>query len=277
MSDEQGLITVDRDSIIAKLVLKGDVSGLRPREKVAYYMDFCKAIGLNPVTRPFEYIVMKGKEVLYATKSATDQLRKRDGISITDSTTNQVGDIYMVTVKASNAQGRTDVSTGALNVKDLFGDDLANALMKCETKAKRRVTLSICGLGMMDETEIETTDAALFATDDELKDGRAKIYQLFEDGPNMSTEFRMAQIDDADLAVTNRDITALELIYTETKHEMSKDAKRETKAREPESILEATGMIKASKLVDTPVDVALEDDDEVPTAENMYATEGDLF
>ena len=28
--------------------------------------------------------------------------------------------------------------------------------MKCETKAKRRVTLSICGLGMLNETEVET-------------------------------------------------------------------------------------------------------------------------
>jgi hypothetical protein len=28
--------------------------------------------------------------------------------------------------------------------------------MKAETKAKRRVTLSICGLGLLDETEVET-------------------------------------------------------------------------------------------------------------------------
>src|SRR5690606_24912460 len=33
---------------------------------------------------------------------------------------------------------------------------LANAYMKAETKAKRRVTLSICGLGWLDETETET-------------------------------------------------------------------------------------------------------------------------
>src|SRR6202020_1247291 len=30
------------------------------------------------------------------------------------------------------------------------------AVMKAETKSKRRVTLSICGLGILDETEIET-------------------------------------------------------------------------------------------------------------------------
>jgi hypothetical protein len=31
--------------------------------------------------------------------------------------------------------------------------------MKCETKAKRRVTLSICGLGMLDEAELDTVNA----------------------------------------------------------------------------------------------------------------------
>ncbi|PHD95409.1 hypothetical protein COF55_00210 [Bacillus toyonensis] len=33
---------------------------------------------------------------------------------------------------------------------------LAHALMTCETKAKRRATLSLCGLAMMDETEVDT-------------------------------------------------------------------------------------------------------------------------
>jgi hypothetical protein len=37
---------------------------------------------------------------------------------------------------------------------------LANALMKAETKAKRRATLSICGLGMLDETEVEDIQGA---------------------------------------------------------------------------------------------------------------------
>ena len=48
-----------------------------------------------------------------------------------------------------------DESTGAVTVGDLKGDALANALMKAETKAKRRVTLSIAGLGWLDETELD--------------------------------------------------------------------------------------------------------------------------
>ena len=44
-------------------------------------------------------------------------------------------------------------SIGAVSIKGLQGENLANALMKAETKAKRRVTLSLAGLGWLDETE----------------------------------------------------------------------------------------------------------------------------
>ena len=38
----------------------------------------------------------------------------------------------------------------------LKGEAHANAVLKAVTKAKRRVTLSICGLGWLDETEVES-------------------------------------------------------------------------------------------------------------------------
>ena len=64
--------------------------------------------------------------------------------------------VFIVTVKARNGKGRTDMAKGAVTITNLKGDALANAMMKAETKAKRRVTLSLCGLGLLDETEIET-------------------------------------------------------------------------------------------------------------------------
>jgi hypothetical protein len=45
-------------------------------------------------------------------------------------------------------------------VGGLKGEALANAEMKAVTKAKRRLTLSICGLGWLDETEISTVPDA---------------------------------------------------------------------------------------------------------------------
>ena len=45
-------------------------------------------------------------------------------------------------------------------MKNLTGVDLANAIMKTETKAKRRATLSICGMGLLDELEVEDTPSS---------------------------------------------------------------------------------------------------------------------
>jgi hypothetical protein len=51
------------------------------------------------------------------------------------------------------------MAKGAVNINGLRGEALANALMKAETKAKRRATLSLCGLGMLDETEVSDIPA----------------------------------------------------------------------------------------------------------------------
>lgn len=142
--------------IMERVLLVGDLSKLTPDERVQYYARTCESLGLNPLTKPFDYLSLSGKLVLYATRTATDQLRERRGISLTIVGREQTDEIYVVTARATTPDGRTDESTGVVSLGRLNGDALANALMKCETKAKRRVTLSICGLGWMDESETET-------------------------------------------------------------------------------------------------------------------------
>jgi len=142
--------------VIQQVLLSGDLSKLTADQRIGYYNRVCESIGLNPLTQPFAYLKLSGKEVLYAKKDATEQLRMIHGVSITEVTSQRIEDVFVVTAKAQNAEGRTDASTGAVPVGNLKGEALANALMKAETKAKRRVTLSICGLGMLDETEVET-------------------------------------------------------------------------------------------------------------------------
>jgi len=141
--------------MLETVLVDGDLSGLAPEQRVSYYQAVCESLGLNPLTKPFDYLKLNGRLVLYARKDATDQLRNLNGVSITKLERETIGDIMTVTAYAAMA-GRTDASTGAVSVKNLQGDALANAIMKAETKAKRRVTLSICGLGALDETEIET-------------------------------------------------------------------------------------------------------------------------
>lgn len=142
--------------IVERVVVQGDLSRLEPLERVAYYRSVCESLGLNPLTKPFEYITLNGKLTLYARRDATDQLRQLHGISVEIVGRDFLQDagLYVVTARAVTKDGRTDESIGAVNVKGLAGENMANALMKAETKAKRRVTLSVAGLGWMDESEV---------------------------------------------------------------------------------------------------------------------------
>jgi len=142
-------------SIIEQVMIKGDLSVLDPGQRVQYYNAVCDSVGLNPLTKPFDYIVLGGKLVLYANKGAGEQLRQRHGISLKITDKQKIDDVYVVTAEAVGKDGRVDSATGAVSVAGLKGEQLANAFMKTETKAKRRVTLSICGLNMLDETEVE--------------------------------------------------------------------------------------------------------------------------
>jgi hypothetical protein len=142
--------------IMEAVLIRGDLANLDPRERAKYYVRVCESIGLNPMTKPFEYIILNGKLTLYARKDCTDQLRSIHKISVTDIAESERDEVFIVTAKVANAEGRTDAAKGAVNIANLKGDALANALMKAETKAKRRATLSICGLGFLDESEIET-------------------------------------------------------------------------------------------------------------------------
>jgi hypothetical protein len=142
--------------VMEAVMIKGDLAQLKPEERAKYYSRVCESIGLNPLTKPFEYITLNGKLTLYARKDATDQLRKRYGVSVLDMVESREEGLVIVTVKVRDQTGRTDMAKGAVSLKGLQGEALANAFMKCETKAKRRATLSICGLGFLDETEIDT-------------------------------------------------------------------------------------------------------------------------
>jgi hypothetical protein len=173
-------VYTNNEDIINKLVQDGDLKGLTATQRTQYVSAFCQSLGLNPLSQPFKLIEFDGKLVMYATKDCTEQLRKIHGVSITDVTPTELKGVYVVTVKAQDRNGKVDAATGVVSLTkretvwnnqtkkkeytgkiiELVGDELANAIMKAETKAKRRVALSICGLGILDETELETIEGA---------------------------------------------------------------------------------------------------------------------
>lgn len=159
---------------VESALVQGDIARLNTKERIAYYKTLCESLGLNPITRPFEYVTQKGKLSLYCKKDATEQLRKIHNVSIQilDRTFHE--GVYIVRAQAKMPNGRVDESIGAISTNGLKGEDLANALMKGETKSKRRVTLSICGLGFLDETEIADMKDAVFVTEAELSENEQR-------------------------------------------------------------------------------------------------------
>lgn len=143
------------------VVVGGDLAKLTPPQRLEWYRNRCEAAGLDPRTQPFQYITLQGKLTLYATKAATDQLIASRSLSVQIVNRGMVGDLYEVVVRVTFPDGHHVEDMAALPISGLRGDALANATMKCVTKAKRRTVLSACGLGMMDESEAETIPGAV--------------------------------------------------------------------------------------------------------------------
>lgn len=147
-------------AVLENVLVNGDLKTLPANQRVEYYKMVCESNKLNPFTKPFDYISLQGKVTLYANKDCAAQLRRVHDISIKITDRVVTNDVYVVTAFASTKDGRIDESIGAVNIAGLRGEQLANAFMKAETKAKRRVTLSIGGLGFVDESEIDSIRGA---------------------------------------------------------------------------------------------------------------------
>jgi hypothetical protein len=142
-------------AITSALILQGDLAALHPTDKVTYYKGYCERLGLDPYTKPFDILRLNGKEVLYLTRSGAQQLNMLHKVSHQITSRRVIDDagIYEVTCRATLPDGRHTESIGAAFVGGLKGEPYCNAMMKAETKAKRRSTLDLIGLGILSEEE----------------------------------------------------------------------------------------------------------------------------
>lgn len=244
------LAPIDMAGAIEKVLISGDLGPLTPEQRVTYYHRVCDSLGLNPLTKPFAYIKLNDKLQLYTLKDCTDQLRARDRISIAIVDRSVIDGVYVVTARASTPDGRIDESTGAVPlVKEggtwegpsgnrtfkpsgqyipLKPEDKANAYMKAETKAKRRVTLSFCGLGMLDESEAPSIPGAQIVPMDDApvarvvgvtagnqhpdRDGLiAGIVRLIDypETPDAYADMDFESMSDSDLAKIHKELTSI--------------------------------------------------------------------
>lgn len=160
MNQEMAAATPINSAIVEQVLVHGDLSSLSSQQRTEYLLKVCDGMGLNPLTKPFEFIKLNNKLTLYCTRAGTDQIRKVNKVSLKITSRETMEGVYIVTAQATMHDGRTDESTGAVSITGLKGEALANAFLKAETKAKRRVTLSIVGLGWLDESEIDSIPGA---------------------------------------------------------------------------------------------------------------------
>lgn len=148
-----------RWTAIQAALASNDYSKLTDQERAVLLNKTCESMGLNPLGQPFGFFKMKdGKVSLYAKRACSDQLGKIHGLSIIEcgESFNEKTRILTVKVKMRDRDGRESMNRGDVFISpSLAGEDLANAYMRCHTKAVRRCTLAMCGLGFLDETEVE--------------------------------------------------------------------------------------------------------------------------
>ena len=136
---------------LAHILATGDLAKLSNEQRVAFYLQRCSSLGLNPLSRPFDWLILDGKLVLYDNKSCAEQLRRQHQISVKVTRREIVGDLFVCEGEGRTPNGRTDEATKYVSLLDKFGkrltgNNLANAFAKAESGMKRRLTFSMIGM-----------------------------------------------------------------------------------------------------------------------------------
>jgi hypothetical protein len=144
------------DETAVQFITANDLSQMDGPKRVQVILAMCDRLGLDPILKPIQLLQLQGKLVPYVTKGATDQLARVHGISTRIVDRRREGDVYVCVVEATAKDGRTADNIGAVALTGTpRPDELANAMMKAITKAKRRATLSLIGLGLLVQEEAE--------------------------------------------------------------------------------------------------------------------------
>ena len=145
------------EELLAKIIQSGNLAFLSESDRLIYYYSYCRQLGLNPLSRPFDYIHEgegeKLKITLYPNMQAASQLRDKRNVStrIVKEEILLNDEIYSVLVEARIGD-RTEEATGKVGIKiDKYGKPLssdakAKLMKRAETQARRRATLAIVGL-----------------------------------------------------------------------------------------------------------------------------------
>lgn len=183
MNAKQNKERIDIKKLLGVFGANGSLHHLDNSGLVAFRAKLCNYIGLNPYTLPFRFYSNSAGEIfLYATKDACAQLRELKGISVTH-TTDYLRDEFLktITIKITgmNKKGRSSIATGSVSYENALPGDIHNYIMWAETKALRRLTLDLSGLGVLADVEVKDMQdvTALNVIPEEKEEGDVDVVQ----------------------------------------------------------------------------------------------------
>jgi hypothetical protein len=157
----------DAAGALAHVLGTGDLHQLTNAQRVAHYINLCRTSGLNPLSRPYQWIEFQESEgaapvlTLYFKPTAAAQALRNHHISVHYPRREIVGELFVCEAHGTAPDGRQGVGTKYVPLVGKYGRlkdrRLANALMSAETGALRRLALNMgvaSGLDVDDEGHV---------------------------------------------------------------------------------------------------------------------------
>ena len=252
----------------------GDLSSLPEAEKDKVLIKMCAHYDLDPILRPFILLTLNGKQVWYPTKAATDQVAAkfnltREVIEIKENVERGVIECRVKITAPGCERSETCIaavsitefqrdSSGKVAPQLMRGETYANALMKVESKAKRRATLGWLGIAESYEAgefEIEKISEpqpiTIEAETQDKKRGRPSRAEI--EAKSMSSEPEKKEPERIHL---KEQVEAAATIETKPTPELKRapNGKFAPKAKEPEPLPEIEEKKESAVLPPTPND-----------------------
>lgn len=125
-------------------------------DRTRFVSHLCDSLNIPMPLNPFRFIAMKGVTVLYAPAEAFFLIanKSRVSIPIIEEKYDKETQIHQVKIRATQPDGTHVDNIGAIYLGGLTGQERANNIMKCVTKAQRRAIKSKTGLSVADEDDL---------------------------------------------------------------------------------------------------------------------------
>lgn len=188
--------------VVRRVALDGNLAPLTEEERWAYYQEYCRYLGLDPITKPFDILEQEvGKDnakrkivTLYPNAKCAAQLTRLHNLTFSEPKVEMIDamSLCIVRVEVRTPSGASRWGDSAFVYDKSKAWSLPNDYKKTVTQAHRRAVLGICGVAGPDESELDDVPNAKAIAFELPKDAQILIEAKVEG--NLADESYLAQI-----------------------------------------------------------------------------------